>query len=262
MLVTGATGSGKTTTLAAIVGHINATRAAAHRHDRGPDRDPARRPALHRQPARGRPRHRVVRPGAPPRAAPGPRRDPDRRAARRRDGADRDAGGRVRATSSSRRCTRSTRPRRSAASSSSSRRRSSSRSGRSSPASSAASISQRLLPRVDGGRVAAVEVMVTNARIADLIRENRADEIDGRDRRRRLLQDADLHAGADRPRARRARSTARSPRTPRRTSTTSWSRSTTRSKAAGRATERRPRPRRPRPRRARPACASSHRAEQ
>jgi twitching motility protein PilT len=39
-------------------------------------------------------------------------------------------------------------------------------------------ISQRLLPHVDHGRVAAVEVMVTNARIADLIRENRADQID------------------------------------------------------------------------------------
>ena len=38
-------------------------------------------------------------------------------------------------------------------------------------------ISQRLLPKVDGGRVAAVEVMVMNARIADLIREGRADEI-------------------------------------------------------------------------------------
>jgi twitching motility protein PilT len=38
-------------------------------------------------------------------------------------------------------------------------------------------ISQRLLPRVDGGRVAAVEVMVMNARIADLIQEARADEI-------------------------------------------------------------------------------------
>jgi twitching motility protein PilT len=38
-------------------------------------------------------------------------------------------------------------------------------------------VSQRLLPRVDGGRVAAVEVMVTNARIADLIREGRPDEI-------------------------------------------------------------------------------------
>jgi twitching motility protein PilT len=39
-------------------------------------------------------------------------------------------------------------------------------------------ISQRLLPRVGGGRVAAVEVMVNNARIADLIRENRPDEIE------------------------------------------------------------------------------------
>jgi twitching motility protein PilT len=38
-------------------------------------------------------------------------------------------------------------------------------------------VSQRLLPGIHGGRVAAVEVMVTNARIADLIRENRADEV-------------------------------------------------------------------------------------
>jgi twitching motility protein PilT len=38
-------------------------------------------------------------------------------------------------------------------------------------------ISQRLLPRAGGGRVPAIEVMVTNARIQDLIRENRPDEI-------------------------------------------------------------------------------------
>ena len=38
-------------------------------------------------------------------------------------------------------------------------------------------ISQRLLPRVDHGRVAAVEVMVMNARISDLIREQRTEEI-------------------------------------------------------------------------------------
>ena len=38
-------------------------------------------------------------------------------------------------------------------------------------------ISQRLLPRLGGGRVPAVEVMVSNARIAELIRERRADEI-------------------------------------------------------------------------------------
>ncbi|MFN2469363.1 MAG: type IV pilus twitching motility protein PilT [Gaiellaceae bacterium] len=38
-------------------------------------------------------------------------------------------------------------------------------------------ISQRLLPKVGGGRVAAVEVMVANARVKDLIREDRADEV-------------------------------------------------------------------------------------
>jgi twitching motility protein PilT len=38
-------------------------------------------------------------------------------------------------------------------------------------------ISQRLVPRTEGGRVAAVEVMVNTARVADLIREGRTDEI-------------------------------------------------------------------------------------
>ena len=38
-------------------------------------------------------------------------------------------------------------------------------------------ISQRLLPRIDGGRVPSIEVMVTNSRIQDLIREDRPDEI-------------------------------------------------------------------------------------
>ncbi len=38
-------------------------------------------------------------------------------------------------------------------------------------------VSQRLLPRVDGGRVAAVEVMIANSRVQELIRENKAEEI-------------------------------------------------------------------------------------
>lgn len=38
-------------------------------------------------------------------------------------------------------------------------------------------ISQRLLPRIGGGRVPSIEVMVSNSRIQDLIRENRPDEI-------------------------------------------------------------------------------------
>jgi twitching motility protein PilT len=38
-------------------------------------------------------------------------------------------------------------------------------------------ISQRLLPRLGGGRIPAVEVMVSNARIAELIRERRTEDI-------------------------------------------------------------------------------------
>ncbi len=38
-------------------------------------------------------------------------------------------------------------------------------------------ISQRLLPRIEGGRVPSIEVMVSNSRIQDLIREDRSDEI-------------------------------------------------------------------------------------
>jgi twitching motility protein PilT len=38
-------------------------------------------------------------------------------------------------------------------------------------------VSQRLLPRVSGGRVAAFEVMVNNARVADLIRDDKSEDI-------------------------------------------------------------------------------------
>jgi twitching motility protein PilT len=38
-------------------------------------------------------------------------------------------------------------------------------------------ISQRLLPKVGGGRVAAVEVMIANSRIQELIREDKAEYI-------------------------------------------------------------------------------------
>jgi twitching motility protein PilT len=39
-------------------------------------------------------------------------------------------------------------------------------------------ISQRLLPKIGGGRVAAIELMINNARIADLIRENKPEEVE------------------------------------------------------------------------------------
>lgn len=39
-------------------------------------------------------------------------------------------------------------------------------------------VSQRLIPRVDGGRVPATEIMIVNAAIRNLIRENKAHQID------------------------------------------------------------------------------------
>ena len=51
------------------------------------------------------------------------------------------------------------------------------RCARSSPASSAAWSASAYCARIDGGRIAAVEVMVNNKRIEELIRENRAEEI-------------------------------------------------------------------------------------
>jgi twitching motility protein PilT len=39
-------------------------------------------------------------------------------------------------------------------------------------------VSQRLLPRINGGRVAAVEVMVNNSRIGDLIRDQKVEEVE------------------------------------------------------------------------------------
>ena len=131
VLLTGTTGSGKSTTLAAMIDHINQTMRDAHRHDRGPDRVPAPRQAARSSTsARSawtpasfkRALRRVLR------------QDPDvildRRDARRGDGAHRAVARPRPATSCSRRSTPSTPPRRSTASSTSSRRTSSSRRAR------------------------------------------------------------------------------------------------------------------------------------
>ncbi len=57
VLVTGPTGSGKSTTLAAIIDEINETQSGPHRHHRGPHRVPAHPQALRGEPARGGERH-------------------------------------------------------------------------------------------------------------------------------------------------------------------------------------------------------------
>ena len=127
----------------------------AHHDGRGPDRVPAPRQPVDRQPARGRGRHAVVRARAAQRAcARIPTSSWSAKCATSRRSRPRCSPPKP-ATSCSRRCTRSTRPRRSTASSRSSRRTSSGRSASSSRRVLKAAISQRLMPRADGkGRVA------------------------------------------------------------------------------------------------------------
>ncbi len=62
VLVTGITGSGKSTALAAMINHVNQHRRVERDHDRGPDRVPASRHDVEHHPARGRQRHAVLRP--------------------------------------------------------------------------------------------------------------------------------------------------------------------------------------------------------
>ena len=64
-------------------------------------------------------------------------------------------------------------------------------------------VSQRLLPRKGGGRIAAVEVMVTNERIADLIRDAQPEEIPNAIEEGSFYEMQTLLARAHRPRARR-----------------------------------------------------------
>ena len=212
MLVTGPTGSGKTTTLAAMIDHINRNREChivtiedpievLHRDKHGVD-----------QPAGDRLRHRQLRQRHAGRHAPGPRRDPRRRDARPGDGGRRPAARPRPVTSCSRRSTRSTPPRRSTASSTSSRPTSSTRSGWPSPASLKGTICQRLVPTADGtGRVPALEVMVVNGRIQQCIIDPPRRRHARDHRRRRVLRHADVRPVAGQALRGGARSTCGAP---------------------------------------------------
>ena len=174
---------------------------AAHRHDRGPDRDPAHRRELHRRPARGRARHRLLPRGPAPRAAPGPGRHPDRRAPRRRDGRDRPPGGRVGHLVFSTMHTVDA-------------AETVGRLVEFFPAIKQPQVrsilagvlkgvvSQRLLPRADGGRIAAVEVIDHEQPHRRPDPREQAGVHPRGDRRRHVLRHADAVARADRPRHR------------------------------------------------------------
>ncbi len=66
-------------------------------------------------------------------------------------------------------------------------------------------ISQRLVPAIDGGRVAALEVLRTTGRVRDAILDpDQTDAADRDHRRGRVLRHADLRSGAVRARQRQA----------------------------------------------------------
>ena len=150
----------------------------AHHHHRGPDRVPAPRQEVDRQPARGRGRHaRASRVAL--RAAL--RQDPDViLVGEMRDYETIETalhGRRDRPPGASRPCTPWTPPRPSTASSRSSRRTSRSRSASSSPRCSRRSSRCACMPRADGlGRVPAVEVLIATALHPRLHREQGEDQ--------------------------------------------------------------------------------------
>ena len=85
VLVTGATGSGKSTTLATIIDLIQHRAALPHPYHRRPDRVRAPAQDVRREPARGRERLRQLQGGAQVRAPTRPRRRAHRRNARSGD---------------------------------------------------------------------------------------------------------------------------------------------------------------------------------
>ena len=85
ILVTGPTGSGKSTTLAAMVDKINSERQRPHRDDRGSRSSSSTAQEVPGEPARGLLRHALLQDRAQVHPAPGPRRGARRRDARPRD---------------------------------------------------------------------------------------------------------------------------------------------------------------------------------
>jgi len=134
VLVTGPTGSGKSTTLAAMIDYKN-DNEYGHPDCRGPDRIRPPEQEMPGQPARGAPRHPGLQRGPALRPARGSGHHPGRRAARSRDhppGADRGRDRSLRAV-----------------------------------------ISQTLLKKIGGGRIAAHEIMIGTPAIRNLIREDK-----------------------------------------------------------------------------------------
>ena len=172
-LVTGPTGSGKTTTLASMINYLNENVD----HHIITIEDPIEfyhyTQEIDGQPARDRRRRAELCRGHAPGLAARPRRDPGRRNAR--PGNDR--GGHHAppkpGTSCSARCTPPAPRARSTASSTSFPTNQQDQIRTQLSTSIIGVLSQALLPKIGGGRVAAYEMLVVTSAIANLIRENK-----------------------------------------------------------------------------------------
>ena len=178
LLVTGPTGSGKTTSLASMINFIN------DNYDRhiitmeDPIEYLPQAQEVDDQSARDRRRRAQLPRGHPPGLAYGPRHHPRRRNAQTSKRFTRPSRRPKPATSSSARCTPAGPPARSTASSTCSPRNSRTRSARSSPPPSSACCRRRCCRRSPKGLVAAYEMMVVTPAIQNLIRENKTYRID------------------------------------------------------------------------------------
>ena len=177
VLVTGPTGSGKSTTLCAMIDHINQTRQDHIITIEDPIEFVHDEPEVPDQPARGPHAHRLVQGRAARGAARRSRHHPGRRAARPRDGGDRDRNRRNRpsgvrhAAHDDRGVDR--RPRSSISSRPTGRRRSASCCRN----RCAGVIAQTLCRKIGGGRVAALEVLIATQAVSNLIREGKTFQI-------------------------------------------------------------------------------------
>ncbi len=189
VLVTGPTGSGKSTTLAAIINKMNQEKAIHIITIEDPIEylHPNNKATINQREVGTDTADLRPRPAG--RAAPGAQGHPGRRDARRRDDLDRPRGLGDRATSCSRRCTRSTPPRPSTASSASSPRTRSAQIRTRFSQSFKWIVSQRLVPKKGGGRIAICEILRANSRTREYVQEG--------EREGKSLQDAMEAGGLD-----------------------------------------------------------------
>ena len=178
-LVTGKTGSGKSTTLAAMIDCYQRSAQRAHSHRRGSHRIRSPAQGLSDQPAGNRRPQPLLRRRPAFGSARRPRRGPGRRAARSGDDEHRRDRGGDGHSGHGNSAHQWRRRKRSTASSTSFPRTSRSTSATCSPRPCGASYPSSCMKTKDGsGRVAALEILINNSAVGNLIRQGKLDQLE------------------------------------------------------------------------------------